>query len=108
MARQNAEQSSLDHLPIRWIVEDAVLFVERELRRGNRYEMIVLDPPLSDMALKVNAGKLTHQIEDFLTIVANCYPNMPKESCSPVTAMTKLLNVGCGGFWSGPTKIRER
>jgi 23S rRNA (cytosine1962-C5)-methyltransferase len=44
-ARRNAELSALSGSPIRWIVEDARKFVARELRRGNRYEGIILDPP---------------------------------------------------------------
>jgi 23S rRNA (cytosine1962-C5)-methyltransferase len=44
-ARRNAELSGLANAPIRWIVEDARRFVERELRRGRRYDAVVLDPP---------------------------------------------------------------
>ena len=42
-SRENMESSSLDS--IRWIVEDALKFVQREVRRGNRYNGIILDPP---------------------------------------------------------------
>jgi 23S rRNA (cytosine1962-C5)-methyltransferase len=44
-ARRNAERSSLTDRPVRWIVDDAVAFTEREIRRGRRYAGIVLDPP---------------------------------------------------------------
>lgn len=44
-SRQNAAASGLSEQPIRWIVEDARKFVARELRRGNRYDIIVMDPP---------------------------------------------------------------
>ena len=44
-ARHDAERSGLDQRPIRWIVDDAVAFTEREVRRGRRYAGIVLDPP---------------------------------------------------------------
>ena len=44
-ARDNAEASNLTHCPIRWIVDDAQEFVERELRRGQRYHGVLLDPP---------------------------------------------------------------
>jgi 23S rRNA (cytosine1962-C5)-methyltransferase len=44
-ARRNAELSGLADRPIRWIAEDALKFVKRELRRGNRYDAVVLDPP---------------------------------------------------------------
>lgn len=42
-SRENMEQSGLDG--VRWIVEDALKFVRREVRRGNRYDGIILDPP---------------------------------------------------------------
>ena len=44
-ARRNARLSDLTARPIRWIVEDSRKFVERELRRGNAYQGIILDPP---------------------------------------------------------------
>jgi len=44
-ARENQRLSGLEQAPIRWIVEDALKFVEREARRGNQYEGILLDPP---------------------------------------------------------------
>lgn len=44
-ARRNAELSGLADRPVRWIVDDAVGFTEREVRRGRRYRGIVLDPP---------------------------------------------------------------
>lgn len=44
-ARAAAKQNGLSEHPIRWLVDDAVKFVARETRRGNRYEVLVLDPP---------------------------------------------------------------
>jgi hypothetical protein len=44
-ARRNAELSGLAAAPIRWIAEDALKFVKRELRRGNHYDAVILDPP---------------------------------------------------------------
>ena len=44
-ARRNAELSGLSDAPIRWIAEDATVYVQREQRRGARYDAIVLDPP---------------------------------------------------------------
>lgn len=44
-ARENAELSGLESKPIRWIVDDATAFVKREIRRGNRYDGIIMDPP---------------------------------------------------------------
>lgn len=43
--RENAAEAGLEKAPIRWIVDDARKFVQREVRRGNKYEGIILDPP---------------------------------------------------------------
>ncbi len=44
-ARDNAEVSGLDRKPIRWILDDVVTFVEREVKRGRKYDGIIMDPP---------------------------------------------------------------
>jgi 23S rRNA (cytosine1962-C5)-methyltransferase len=44
-ARTNQALSGLDNAPIRWILEDAKAFVKREVRRGSRYDILILDPP---------------------------------------------------------------
>ncbi|HEU0369167.1 MAG TPA: class I SAM-dependent methyltransferase, partial [Candidatus Acidoferrum sp.] len=45
LARENQELSGLADRPVRWVVEDALTFVQREARRGNRYHGLILDPP---------------------------------------------------------------
>lgn len=44
-AKENAASSGLSEAPIRWLVDDCVKFVEREIRRGNKYDGIIMDPP---------------------------------------------------------------
>jgi 23S rRNA (cytosine1962-C5)-methyltransferase len=44
-AKENAVSSGLANAPIRWLVDDCVKFVEREIRRGNHYDAIIMDPP---------------------------------------------------------------
>lgn len=44
-AHENAQSSGLEDAPIRWIVDDCMKFVEREIRRGNHYDGIIMDPP---------------------------------------------------------------
>ena len=58
--RMNMELSGLDG--IRWCVEDAMRFVERELRRGNQYDLIVMDPPAWGLGPKGEKWKLEEQI----------------------------------------------
>src|SRR5690606_31286241 len=45
LARQNAERSGLAAAPVRWIVEDALRYCQREVKRGSCYDAVILDPP---------------------------------------------------------------
>ena len=56
-AKENAAVSGLSDKPIRWLVDDCTKFVEREIRRGNHYDAIIMDPPPTEEALKVRSGK---------------------------------------------------
>lgn len=68
-ARENAELSGLKEKPIRWILEDARIFVGREIKRGNKYDGIIMDPP----AFGHGANKEVWKIEeDFLPLVEDC------------------------------------
>ncbi|MDR0955476.1 MAG: class I SAM-dependent methyltransferase [Rikenellaceae bacterium] len=64
-SRENMEASGLDG--IRWVVEDAMKFVRREVRRGNRYTGIVLDPPAYGRGPEGEKWVLEEQINELLT-----------------------------------------
>ena len=66
-ARRNAALSNLSGATIRWIVEDAVKFVERESRRGNRYDAVILDPPSYGHGPKGEAWKIERHLDDLLS-----------------------------------------
>ncbi len=69
-ARENAELSGIADKPIRWILEDARVFVGREVKRGNKYDAILMDPP----AFGHGANKELWKIEeDFLPLVEDCF-----------------------------------
>ncbi len=65
-ARNNARLSGLAAAPIRWIVEDAQQFVRRELTRGNRYDIVILDPPSYGHGPKGQAWKLQRDLPALL------------------------------------------
>ncbi len=67
-ARENAVSSGLGDAPVRWLVDDCVKFVERELRRGNRYEGIIMDPPSYGRGPKGETWKLEESLWPFLTL----------------------------------------
>jgi 23S rRNA (cytosine1962-C5)-methyltransferase len=69
-ARRNAERSGLSDAPIRWIVEDAALFVDRELKRGHRYDGIILDPPSYGHGPAGETWKLEDDLPKLLTACA--------------------------------------
>ncbi len=68
-ARENANVSGLAEKPVRWIVEDALLFVEREIKRGKRYDGIIMDPPAFGHGPKNELWKIE---EDFLKLMELC------------------------------------
>jgi 23S rRNA (cytosine1962-C5)-methyltransferase len=68
-ARENAELSGLKDAPIRWIVEDCVLFLKREIKRGNRYDAIIMDPPSFGHGPKDELWKIE---EHFLELMDLC------------------------------------
>jgi 23S rRNA (cytosine1962-C5)-methyltransferase len=65
-ARRNAIANDLPADSIRWIVEDARLWVEREIRRGSRYDAIALDPPSFGRGTGRRAWKLERDLDDLL------------------------------------------
>jgi len=68
-AKQNAEASNLQDKKIRWIEDDARKFVQREIKRGNKYDAIIMDPP----AFGHGANKELWKIEeDFLKLLDMC------------------------------------
>jgi 23S rRNA (cytosine1962-C5)-methyltransferase len=71
MARRNAAASGLETAPIRWLCEDAVGFVTRELRRGAAYDGVVLDPPSWGHGPKGQAFSIEHDLEPLLESLAD-------------------------------------
>jgi 23S rRNA (cytosine1962-C5)-methyltransferase len=69
-ARENQRLSGLSRCPIRWIVDDALGFVRREARRGNRYDGMILDPPRFGRGPKGELWKLEGALRDLLSICA--------------------------------------
>ncbi|WP_336969097.1 class I SAM-dependent methyltransferase [Sphingobium aromaticiconvertens] len=68
-ARANAELSGMADKPVRWIVDDAAKFVAREVRRGRRYDGILLDPPKYGRGPDGEVWRLEEDIPD---LIANC------------------------------------
>lgn len=69
-AKENALASGLKEAPIRWLVDDCVKFAERELRRGNRYDGIIMDPPSYGRGPKGEVWKIEDNIWDFVNLTS--------------------------------------
>ncbi len=69
-AKENAAASGLLDAPIRWLVDDCVKFVEREIRRGNQYDGIIMDPPSYGRGPKGEIWKIEENIFPFLELAA--------------------------------------
>ncbi len=69
-AKENALSSGLSSAPIRWLVDDCVKFVEREIRRGNTYDGIIMDPPSYGRGPKGEIWKIEESIYPFIQLTA--------------------------------------
>lgn len=76
-AKENAIASGLGGAKIRWIVDDCVKFVEREIRRGNHYEAIIMDPPSYGRGPKGEIWKMEDSIYPFIQICARLLSDSP-------------------------------
>lgn len=69
-AKENAAASGLADAPIRWLVDDCVKFVERELRRGNTYDGIIMDPPSYGRGPKGEIWKIEENVFPLIELAA--------------------------------------
>ena len=76
-ARENAKSSGLEEAPIRWIVDDCAKFVEREIRRGRRYDAIIMDPPSYGRGPGGEVWKLEQNLWPFVSLCAGVLSDDP-------------------------------
>ena len=69
-AKENAAASGLSDAPIRWLVDDCVKFVEREIRRGNTYDGIIMDPPSYGRGPKGEIWKIEENVFPLIELAA--------------------------------------
>ena len=67
-AKENAASSGLSEAKIRWLVDDCVKFVEREIRRGNKYDGIIMDPPSYGRGPKGEIWKIEESVFPFIEL----------------------------------------
>lgn len=113
-ARENASLSGLSEKPIRWIVDDCEKFVQREIKRGRRYDAIIMDPPSYGRGPGGEVWKLEEQIYSMVetcTQVLSDHPlffvlNSYTTGLSP-SVMNYLLGVTVGRKFGGRVSCDE-
>ena len=76
-AKENAKLSAVDEGNVRWIVDDCMKFVQREIRRENKYDIIILDPPSYGRGPKGEIWHLEDSIYDFVKLVSQVLSDDP-------------------------------
>lgn len=76
-AKENAISSGLKDAPIRWIVDDCVKFVEREIRRGNHYDAIIMDPPSYGRGTKGEIWKIEDCVYPLIQLCTKLLSDKP-------------------------------
>ncbi len=76
-AKENAASSGVADRPVRWIVDDCARFVEREIRRGRRYDAIIMDPPSYGRGPGGEVWKLEDDLWDFVSLTAGVLSDDP-------------------------------
>lgn len=87
--KENARVSGLADRPVRWLVDDCVKFAQREIRRGNKYDAIIMDPPSYGRGPGGEVWKLEQQLSGLLQLTAELLSDDP---------LFFLLNSYTGGF----------
>lgn len=76
-AKENAASSGLGDAPIRWLVDDCVKFVEREIRRGNHYDAIIMDPPSYGRGPKGEIWKIEESVYPLVQLCSQILTDDP-------------------------------
>lgn len=117
-ANENQKLSALDDLPIRWILDDAVKFVQREQRRGSRYDGIILDPPKFGRGPKGEVWEFYKLLPDLLSTCRQILSPEPlfiqltayavKASAATMYyAVTEMMKVFKGSTFAGEIGLLE-
>ncbi len=112
-AKENAASSGLADRPIRWIVDDCKKFVQREIRRGRKYDAIIMDPPSYGRGPSGETWKIEEDVADFVDLTMGVLSDKPlfvlissySTGLAP-SVMSYLLGITAGN--GPPVKSRHR
>ncbi len=113
-AKENAAQSGLGTAPIRYIVDDCKKFVEREIRRGSKYDAVIMDPPSYGRGPSGEVWKIEDSIDGLVTLSSQVLTEKPlfflinsyTTGLSPLT-MKYILDLRLKNRFGGSTSAEE-
>ncbi len=113
-AKENAAASGLEHAPIRYLVDDCVKFVEREIRRGNHYDAIIMDPPSYGRGPKGEIWKIEEKIFPLIQLCTKILSDNPlfflvnsyTTGLQPAV-LSFMMNVAIAGRFGGKVEADE-
>ncbi len=113
-AKENARLSGLENAPIRYIVDDCKKFIEREIRRGRKYDAIIMDPPSYGRGPTGEVWKIEDSIDEFVTLTADVLSDNPlffllssyTTGLAP-SAMKYITDVRLLTRWNGKSEADE-
>ena len=113
-AKENAAMSGLAEAPIRYIVDDCKKFVEREIKRGNKYDGIIMDPPSYGRGPSGEVWKIEECIDEFVRLAVNVLSDKPlffllnsyTTGLSPL-AMSYIVNLRLASKFGGNIEAGE-
>ncbi len=76
-AKENARSSGVEDRPVRWLVDDCMKFVKREIRRGNKYDAVIMDPPSYGRGPDGEVWKIENQLSELLYDVGKILSDDP-------------------------------
>lgn len=76
-AKENAVSSGVENASVRWIVDDCIKFVQREIRRGNKYDIIIMDPPSYGRGPGGEVWKLENEVYSFVELCSQVLSDEP-------------------------------
>ena len=114
MAKENAALSGLQNAPIRYIVDDCKKFIEREIRRGNKYDGIIMDPPSYGRGPNGEVWKLEDNIDELIGLASQVLSREPlfflinsyTTGLSPLT-MSYILDLKVRSVYGGKVESGE-
>ena len=113
-AKENAALSGLENAPIRYIVDDCKKFVEREIRRGNKYDGIIMDPPSYGRGPSGEVWKIEDNINELVALTSKLMSDEPlfflinsyTTGLSPLT-MKYILDIHVTSRYGGTSESGE-